>query len=139
MRVRPGFFLAEALKNLRLNPLMSITAVTTTFICILVFGLGLLVSAHIQGIIDSVREDVSVEAFMPNSTRKDVVALVKQVEEWPEVANATRVSEEQAFAKFKDKFEDQPDLYRTCKRASSLLPSRFSLRTRIAPAPLPRG
>jgi cell division transport system permease protein len=111
MRVRPGFFLAEALKNLRLNPLMSITAVTTTFICILVFGLGLLVSAHIQNIIDSVREDVSVEAFMPNSTRKDVVALVKQVEEWPEVANATRVSEEQAFAEFKDKFEDQPDLY----------------------------
>jgi cell division transport system permease protein len=111
MRVRPGFFLTEALKNLRLNPLMSITAVTTTFICILVFGLGLLVSAHIQSIIDSVREDVSVEAFMPNSTRKDVVALVKQVEEWPEVANATRVSEEQAFAEFKDKFEDQPDLY----------------------------
>lgn len=111
MRVRPGFFLAEALKNLRLNLLMSITAVTTTFICILVFGLGLLVSAHIQSIIDSVREDVSVEAFMPNTTRKDVVALVKQVEEWPEVANATRVSEEQAFAEFKDKFEDQPDLY----------------------------
>jgi cell division transport system permease protein len=111
MRFNLAFFLAEALKNLRLNLLMSITAITTTFICILVFGLGLLVSAHIQGIIDSVREDVSVEAFMPNTTRKDVVALVKQVEEWPEVANATRVSEEQAFAEFKDKFEDQPDLY----------------------------
>jgi cell division transport system permease protein len=111
MRFNLAFFLAEALKNLRLNLLMSITAVTTTFICILVFGLGLLVSAHIQSIIDSVREDVSVEAFMPNTTRKDVVALVKQVEEWPEVANATRVSEEQAFAEFKDKFEDQPDLY----------------------------
>jgi cell division transport system permease protein len=111
MRFNLAFFLAEALKNLRLNLLMSITAITTTFICILVFGLGLLVSAHIQGIIDSVREDVSVEAFMPNTTRKDVVALVKQVEEWPEVANATRVSEEEAFAEFKDKFEDQPDLY----------------------------
>jgi cell division transport system permease protein len=111
MRFNLGFFLAEAVKNLRLNLLMSITAVTTTFICILVFGLGLLVSAHIQGIIGSVREDVSVEAFMPNTTRKDVVALVKQVEEWPEVAKATRVSEEQAFAEFKDKFEDQPDLY----------------------------
>ena len=44
MRFNAGFFLAEALKNLRLNMLMSITAVTTTFICILVFGLGLLVS-----------------------------------------------------------------------------------------------
>jgi cell division transport system permease protein len=111
MRFNLGFFLAEALKNLRLNLLMSITAVTTTFICILVFGLGLLVSAHIQVIIDSVREDVSVEAFMPNTTRKEVIALKNEVETWPEVAKATRVSEEQAFAEFKDKFEDQPDLY----------------------------
>ena len=111
MRFNPGFFLAEALKNLRLNLLMSITAITTTFICILVFGLGLLVSAHIQSIIDSVREDVSVEAFMPNTTRKDVIALANEVETWPEVAKVTRVSEEQAFAEFKDKFEDQPDLY----------------------------
>ncbi len=111
MRFNLGFFLAEALKNLRLNLLMSITAITTTFICILVFGLGLLVSAHIQSIIDSVREDVSVEAFMPNTTRKEVIALKNEVGTWPEVAKVSRVSEEQAFAEFKDKFEDQPDLY----------------------------
>jgi cell division transport system permease protein len=112
MRFNLGFFLVEALKNLRLNLLMSITAVTTTFICILVFGLGLLVSAHIQSIIGSVREDVSVEAFMPNATSQEVEALANEVETWPEVAVVTRVSEEQAFAEFKDKFEDQPDLYR---------------------------
>jgi cell division transport system permease protein len=112
MRFNLAFFLAEALKNLRLNLLMSITAVTTTFICILVFGLGLLVSAHIQSIIGSVREDVSVEAFMPNATSQEVDALANEVETWPEVAVVTRVSEEQAFAEFKDKFEDQPDLYK---------------------------
>jgi cell division transport system permease protein len=112
MRFNLGFFLAEALKNLRLNLLMSITAITTTFICILVFGLGLLVSAHIQSIIGSVREDVSVEAFMPNATSQEVDALAKEVEAWPEVAIVTRVSEEQAFAEFKDTFEDQPDLYK---------------------------
>ncbi len=111
MRFNLGFFLAEALKNLRLNVLMSITAVTTTFICILVFGLGLLVSAHIQGVIGSVREDVSVEAFMPNATSQEVEALANEVAGWPEVASVTEVSEEQAFAEFKDKFEDQPDLY----------------------------
>ena len=66
MRFNLGFFLGEALRNLRLNVLMSITAVTTTFICLLVFGFGLLVSAHLQSIIGSVREDVSVEAFMPS-------------------------------------------------------------------------
>ena len=111
MRFNLGFFLAEALKNLRLNVLMSITAVTTTFICILVFGLGLLVSAHIQGVIGSVREDVSVEAFMPNASSEEVDALANEVEGWPEVADVTTVSEEEAFAEFKDKFEDQPDLY----------------------------
>ena len=111
MRFNLGFFLMEALKNLRLNFLMSITAVTTTFICILVFGLGLLVSAHIQSIIGSVREDVSVEAFMPNATSQEVDSLANDVETWPEVASVTRVSEEQAFAEFKDKFKDQPDLY----------------------------
>jgi cell division transport system permease protein len=111
MRFNLGFFLAEALKNLGLNLLMSITAITTTFICILVFGLGLLVSAHIQSIIGSVREDVSVEAFMPNATSQEVDALANEVETWPEVAIVTRVSQEQAFAEFKDKFEDQPDLY----------------------------
>jgi cell division transport system permease protein len=111
MRFNWGSFLAEALKNLRLNLLMSITAITTTFICILVFGLGLLVSAHIQSIIGSVREDVSVEAFMPNATSQEVDTLANEVETWPEVSIVTRVSEEQAFAEFKDKFEDQPDLY----------------------------
>src|SRR5215210_4374529 len=111
MRFNLGFFLAEALKNLRLNLLMSITAVTTTFICILVFGLGLLVSAHIQSIIGSVREDVSVEAFMPGATSEEVDALANKVATWPEVAEVTEVSEAEAFAEFKDKFEDQPDLY----------------------------
>src|SRR5215203_953609 len=111
MRFNLAFFLAEALKNLRLNLLMTITAVTTTFICILVFGLGLLVSSHIQGIIGSVREDVSVEAFMPNDTRQELNALAQKVKGWPEVTEVTKVSEQEAFAEFKDKFSDQPELY----------------------------
>jgi cell division transport system permease protein len=112
MKVNPGFFFAEALKNIRLNLLMTITAVTTTFICILVFGLGLLFSAHIQGIIGSIREDVSVEAFMPNATGEQLDALANKVEGWPEVSKATEVTEEEAFAKFKDEFRDQPELYK---------------------------
>lgn len=112
MRFNFGFFLGEAFKNIRLNLLMSITAVTTTFICILVFGLGLLVSAHIHGVIGSVRDDVSVEAFMPNADQEEIDALAKKVEGWPEVASVTKVTQEQAFAEFKDKFKDQPDIYK---------------------------
>jgi cell division transport system permease protein len=111
MRGSLGFLFAESLKNIRLNLLMALTAVTTTFICILVFGLGLLVSSHIQGIIGSVREDVSVEAFMPNDTRQELNALAQKVEGWPEVSEVTTVSEQEAFGEFRDKFSDQPELY----------------------------
>ena len=111
MRGSIGFLFGEALRNMRLNLLMAITAVTTTFVCILVFGLGLLVSSHIQGIIGSVREDVSVEAFMPNDTRQELNALAQEVKGWPEVTEVTKVSEQEAFAEFKDKFSDQPELY----------------------------
>src|SRR5919112_3885766 len=111
MRGSIGFLFGEALRNMRFNLLMAITAVTTTFVCILVFGLGLLVGSHIQGIIGSVREDVSVEAFMPNDTRQELNALAQKVKGWPEVTEVTKVSEQEAFAEFKDKFSDQPELY----------------------------
>ena len=90
---------------------MSITAVMTTFVCILVLGLGLLVGADIQGIIGSVREDVSVEVFPPNATSEEIDALATKVRGWPEVSRVTKVTEDEAFAKFKDEFKDQPELY----------------------------
>ncbi|HEX7169606.1 MAG TPA: permease-like cell division protein FtsX [Rubrobacter sp.] len=111
MRFNLGFFLSDAFKNIRLNLLMTLTAVTTTFICILVLGLGLLVSDHIQGIIGSVREDVSVEVFPPNASKGDIDDLANKVKDWPEVSEVTRVSEEEAFAEFKDQFKNQPALY----------------------------
>ncbi|MBD0253693.1 MAG: ABC transporter permease [Rubrobacter sp.] len=112
MRFNLGFFLAEALKNIRLNLLMCLTAVTTTFICILVLGLGLLISDHIQGIIGSVREDVSVEVFPPDATGQELDALAIKVQGWSEVSKVTEVSKKEAFAEFKDQFKDQPELYK---------------------------
>src|SRR5215210_231242 len=112
MRFNFGFFLREALKNIRLNLLMSITAITTTFICILVLGVGLLVSAHVEGIIGSVREDVSVEAFFPTDASQQEIDKVRSaVEGYPEVASVTYISREEALAAFKETFKDKPELY----------------------------
>src|ERR671917_327328 len=125
MRFNLGFFLAEAFKNIRLNLLMSITAVTTTFICILVFGVGLLVSEHVEGIIGSVREDVSVEVFMPGRGDEEVAALHKKANGWEEVASVDRISEEQALAEFKDTFREQPELYENLDRG--VLPASLQI------------
>jgi cell division transport system permease protein len=112
MRFNFGFFLREAMKNIRLNLLMSITAITTTFICILVLGVGLLVSSHVEGVIGSVREDVSVEAFFsPDATQQEIDAVRSSVEGYPEVSSVNYVSKEEALQTFKETFEDKPELY----------------------------
>jgi cell division transport system permease protein len=127
MRFNLGFFLREAFKNIRLNLLMSVTAMTTTFICILVLGAGLLVSAHIEGLIGSVRQDVGVTAFFPHSTSQERMEEVRNsVEGYPEVAEVTFISKEEALANFKETFEDQPEIYEDL--GSDVLPASLELR-----------
>jgi len=111
MRFNLGFFLAEAFKNVRLNLLMSITAVTTTFICVLVFGMGLLVSSHVDGIVGSVRKEVTVEVFLPNAGEGEVDTLLTKTRGWAEVTSVNKVTEEEALADFKETFEERPELY----------------------------
>ena len=111
MRFNLGYFLAEAFKNIRLNLLMSITAVTTTFICVLVFGMGLLVSSHVDGIVGSVRKEVTVEVFLPNAGEGEVDALLSKTQGWAEVTSVNKVTQEEALANFKETFEERPELY----------------------------
>src|SRR5215212_7053232 len=112
MRFNFGFFMQEAFKNIRLNVLMSITAITTTFICILVLGVGLLASSHVEGVVGSVREDVSVEAyFPPDASQEEIDGIIRKVEGWPEVSSVNYVSEEEALLTFKETFADKPELY----------------------------
>ena len=126
MRFNLGFSLREAFKNIRLNLLMSITAVTTTFICLLVLGAALLVSSHVEGVIGSVREDVSVEAFFPQETSQEQVDQVRSnVESYSEVSGVTYVSKEEALQNFKDTFEDRPELYSNL--GSDVLPASLQI------------
>jgi len=111
MRFNLGFFLAEAFKNIRLNLLMSITAVTTTFICVLVFGMGLLVSSHVDGIVGSVQKEVTVEVFLPNAGEGEVDALLSKTQGWAEVTSVNKVTQKEALANFKETFEERPELY----------------------------
>src|SRR5918912_3876064 len=105
---------------------MSITAITTTFVCILVLGVGLLVSSYVGSVIGSVREDVSVEAFFPpNASQKEIDKVRSAVEGYPEVSSVNYVSKEEAFASFKKTFADNPELYEGID--PSVLPASLQL------------
>ena len=126
MRFNIGFFIREAFKNIRLNLLMSVTAVTTTFICILVLGAGLLVSAHVEGLIGSVREDVAVTAFFkPDTKEKKIQEVRDSVEGYSEVSSVKYVSKAEALDNFKQTFADQPEIYEDM--GSDVLPASLEM------------
>lgn len=127
MKFNPGLFIREAVKNIRLNLLMSLTAATTTFICILILGLGLMVSAHILSIINSVNQDVTIQAFFdPGTSQKKMDEAKKSVKSYPEVSSVTLVSQKEALARFKKDFQSQPGAYKDI--GSDTLPASLELR-----------
>lgn len=127
MRFNLGFFIREALGNIRSNLLMSLTAVTTTFICILVLGVGLLVSSHVDGVIGSVRQDVNIEWYLPNDVSSERVSeLEEEISGYPEVAEVAFVSEEQAMERFQETFRDNPDIYQDI--GEGVLPPSLEIR-----------
>ena len=111
MKFNLGFFLREAAKNMRLNALMSVTAVTTTAVCVLVLGVGLLVSAHVEGILRGIGKDVAITAFFPeDASRAEIDNSRQKVEGYPEVQEVTFVSEAEALNRVKDMLSEQPDV-----------------------------
>jgi cell division transport system permease protein len=121
-----GFFLAEAFKNLRLNLLMSVTAVTTTAVCILILGIGLLVDAHVEGIVGNVGQDVTITAFFPEDIDQERIdEVVSSVESYPEVNESAYVSKEEALERFRETFADQPDIAGSI--SSDVLPASMEI------------
>jgi cell division transport system permease protein len=121
-----GFFLAEAFKNLRLNLLMSVTAVTTTAVCILILGIGLLVDAHVEGIVGNVGQDVTITAFFPEDIDQERIdEVISSVESYPEVNESAYVSKEEALERFRETFADQPDIAGSI--SSDVLPASMEI------------
>ena len=111
MRFDLVFFLREAFKNILLNPLMSITAVTTTAVCVLILGVGMLVNAHVESIINRIGQDVTITAFFPEDVSQERADEVySSVESYPEVSQVTYVSREEALERFRSTLSDQPEI-----------------------------
>lgn len=126
MRMNWLFFLREAFRNMRINALMSATAATTTAVCVLILGVGLLVSAHVEGVIRQVGQDVAITAFVPeDASRERVDEIRRTVEGYPEVRESTYVSKDEALARFKEMMRDQPEIYEGL--GSDVLPASLEI------------
>jgi cell division transport system permease protein len=131
MKFNLGFFVREAFKNLRLNLLMSVTAITTTAICILILGTAMMINAHVEGVIRKVEQDVAITAFFPEDTTEEKIEEVRSsVEGYPEIKESTYVSKEEALRRFEEIMADQPDIVEGI--GSDVLPASIEIQLKSA-------
>jgi len=112
---RTSFFLKEALGSLRRNYFMTIAALVTVFLSIVVLGAVLVFVYTMDGMLSQVEQKVDVVAYMvtkpTDPTADQINKLADKINTWPEVKSAVPVSKEQALADFKSWFKDSPEVY----------------------------
>ncbi|MDQ3982907.1 MAG: permease-like cell division protein FtsX [Actinomycetota bacterium] len=110
--MRVGYFLGETVTNLRRNLLMTIAAISTVAISLLLLGgvqiLGMIVHKATLGW----ESKVEISAFLrDNISPGELQAIQSDLANMPEVEDIEYISKADAYEEFKVLYADQPELY----------------------------
>jgi cell division transport system permease protein len=108
-----SFFLQEAFGSLKRNYFMTIAALVTVFLSIVVLGGVLVFVFTTDALLKEVEQKVEISVFLktkPDPTQDEITAMQSEITGWPEVKNCTFVSKEDALQRIKDWFKDKPEV-----------------------------
>lgn len=127
MALKVGYFVKEASSNLRRNKLMTMAAILTAGVSLLLLGgvltLGDFVSSITRGLENRVEVSVFLKDTITGAQRNDVRSTLTNLDA---VEGVTFVSKQQAFDEFKDLYRDQPALWQNVD--PEVLPASFRVR-----------
>ena len=110
---RISFFLKEAFGSLRRNFFMTIAALVTVFLSIVVLG-GVLVFVYTtDALLKGVEQKVELTVYLnrePEPTTEQVEAMQTEIMSWPEVKSSVFVSKIAALERLKEWFKDDPEI-----------------------------
>ncbi|MDQ4144588.1 MAG: permease-like cell division protein FtsX [Actinomycetota bacterium] len=109
-----SYFFSETATNLRRNLLMTVAAISTVAISLLLLGGVAILHMAVRNMTYSWEAKVEVSAYLSNDiTEGEQQALQTEITELPQVQEVTYVSQEEALEEFKEIFRGQPELYET--------------------------
>jgi cell division transport system permease protein len=124
MALKVGYFVKEAGTNLRRNKLMTVAAVLTAGVSLLLLGGVLTLGDFVRSITGEIERKVEVSVFLQDeitsAQQTDVRDTLNDLEV---VKRVTYVSKEQAYEEFKDLYRDQPALWENID--ADVLPASF--------------
>jgi cell division transport system permease protein len=117
MAINVGYFLRESAVNFRRNWVMSLGAVITIYLSLLLVGVSMATGFIVSEIVKSVEDKVSVQIFLKDgAATEDVEALQAWLLADEMVDTVNYVSKEEALERFKEEMAAAPRSSRTSVR-----------------------
>jgi len=124
--MRLNYFLSETAVNLKRNLLMTIAAISTVAISLLLLGGAQILQLVVANVTSTWEGKVEVSVFLRNDvTEGELDDLRSDLAGMPEIETFTYVSKNQAYEEFKKLYADKPELYEVLPKDS--LPASFRI------------
>jgi cell division transport system permease protein len=111
MAINAGYFIRESVTNFRRNWVMSLGAVITIFMSLLLVGISLAAGYLVEEIVQDVEGKVTIQVFIKDGVAtEDVDALQQYLLDDAAVASVDYTSKEEALEKFKEQMAESPEI-----------------------------
>ena len=103
-----GYFVHEGVSNMFSHGFMSFAAIGITVACLLIMGTFTLVAVNANELLLTLEQENEILAYVDDSyTESQARALQSKLEEVPNVASVTYISNDQAMEDFKDQYPEE--------------------------------
>jgi cell division transport system permease protein len=120
------FFLGEAFRSLWRNYFMTIAAVVTVFLCMVVLGVVMVFVWNINAVLKNIEQKVEISVFLQDSASSaDIAAMQKEILAMPEVKNVQFVSKDEALKRLRADLKEQQDILKDLPQ--NPLPASFDV------------
>lgn len=124
MALKVGYFVREAGTNLRRNKLMTMAAILTAAVSLLLLGGVLTLRAFVGSITGQIEEQIEVSVYLTDNITEAQQRDVRSTVEGLDVVKGVEyISKPEAFEEFKRLYRDQPALYENIDE--DVLPASF--------------
>lgn len=111
LRINVFYYGAEAAKSFRKNLAMSIAAVVTIAMTLLILGAVVILVLNLGNVIKSIEKKVEITVYLTNTADGDEIsALQKEILSWSEVQKVEFVSKDEALERLKEDLKDNPEM-----------------------------
>lgn len=124
MSINPLYFIREAVTSFKRNWVMSLGAIITIFLSLLLIGGSMMFTEIANSLVSGVESKISIRIFIgPDAAQEDVAALQSALEANEHVKAVNYTSKEEALASFKESMKNSPEIIANLEESNPLPPS----------------